>query len=606
MNQNTMPIIAALLLAPLAALHASDSNPSVTPRDDTTGRVPGARAELEKGRSLPPRPPLRVADFGAVGDGVRDDGPAIAAAFEAAKADGVPSIVVFEKKTYRLGDNPAAWHYFQIVGHEDLAIEGGGATLLCPEGNLAFHFEGGRDITVRGLIFDTIQPSFTQGEVVAVDGSGTLDVKIMEGYPEPPDEAFLAANGHRAHGGGGRHMIVFERGGGARNTRMRDDHLYIRNITRVSPGVFRFHVKEDYLPSFKGVSVGNWVSYGFNKARLPAAVLAAKDKSGSIYAQIAADRVENIAFEDIDMFGSINGGIRVSDMPGDVTLRDVRIIRKPGTRHLLSTISDALHLMNIRGRVIMEDCVVEAPGDDCLNIGAQRENIVELAASDRRIVTLRSTDNRYYYYTIREGDRLQFLDTASNRVLGVRTVTAAAFDRRKLTHTVTLDQEVPGLDPKTTQAMNLNQITKSTVIRNNTVTPYMRNALLARAQNMTIEGNRLDCSRGGVIGLNLSYASGQDDARLWNVRVAGNTFMCPDNVGLVAWRPYQDEDGGPDARNIEIIGNVFQVGSAKAIRIRGVRNLSVEGNRFENKGMAVEQTSEFVEIADCVGLQLKE
>ena len=106
----------------------------------------------------------------------------------------------------------------------------------------------------------------------------------MEGYPEPPDEAFLTANGYRAHGGGGRHMIVFENGGQARNTRMKRDHLYIRNITRVSPGVFRFHVKEDYLPSFADVAVGNWVTYGFNKATLPAVEKAAKDKSASIYA----------------------------------------------------------------------------------------------------------------------------------------------------------------------------------------------------------------------------------------------------------------------------------------------------------------------------------
>lgn len=552
------------------------------------------------------KPPLRVSDFGARGDGLHNDGPAIAAAFEAAKADGVPTTVLFEKKSYRLGDNPVAWHYFQMLGHEDLVIDGRGATLLCQEGNLAFYFEGGRDITVRGLTFDTIQPTFTQGEVVAVDNSGSLDVKVMEGYPEPPDEAFLAANDYSAHGGGGRHMIVFEKGGASRNTRMGSDHLYISNITRVSPGVFRFHVKENYLPHFKGVSVGNWVSYGINKANLPAAVVAAKDKSASTYAQIAANRVGNIAFEDIDIFGSINGGIRVSDMFGDVTLRKVRIIRKPGTRNLLSVPSDALHLMNIRGRVIMEECEVEVAGDDCLNLGAQRDNIVELSASDRRIVTLRSTDNRYYYYTIREGDRLQFLDTASNRVLGVRTVAAVAFDRRKLTHTVTLDQEVPGLTLKTTQVMNLNQITASTVIRNNIVTPYMRNALLARAQNMTIEGNKLDCSRGGVFGLNLCYASGEDDARLWNVRVAGNTFVCPDNVGLVALRRYRDEDGLPDTRNIKIIANVFHVGSAKAIRVSGVRNLSVEGNRFENQGVPVEQTAKFVEISDCVGLQIKE
>lgn len=47
-------------------------------------------------------------------------------------------------------------------------------------------------------------------------GGGTLDVRIMDGYPEPPHEAFLAANGGKAHGGK------------ARNTRTGDDHLYIR------------------------------------------------------------------------------------------------------------------------------------------------------------------------------------------------------------------------------------------------------------------------------------------------------------------------------------------------------------------------------------------
>ena len=62
-------------------------------------------------------------------------------------------------------------------------------------------------------------------------------------------------------------------------------------ITRAGPGVFRFHVKEDYLPSLADVAVGDWITYGFNKATLPAAEKAAKDKSASIYAQIAANRV---------------------------------------------------------------------------------------------------------------------------------------------------------------------------------------------------------------------------------------------------------------------------------------------------------------------------
>jgi hypothetical protein len=542
---------------------------------------------------------VRVGDFGARGDGVHDDRPALAAAFEAAKADGIPSTVIFEKKTYRLGDFPTAWHCFPLKGHEDLLIEGNGATLLCPRGNLAFHFDGGRDITMRGLVLDTSEPAFTQGGVLAVDPAGTIDVKIMPGYPEPPDEAFLTANEHRAHGGGGRHMIVFENGGRSRNLRMGNDHLYIDNITRLSPGVFRFHVKDDYLPRMKGMAIGNWISYGFNKVNLPAAEITAKDRSPSIYAQIAADRVENITFSDIDIFGSLNGGIRTSDLPGDLTLRDVRIIRKPGTRNLLSTISDALHLMNIRGKVVMEDCMIEAAGDDCLNLGAQRDDLIEVDARDPRIVALRSTDNHYHDYTIRTGDRLQFIDPESKKVFGVRTVTAASFNPKNRAHTLTLDREVERLVPGLTKVMNLNHITESTLIRNNTIRPCMRNALLARAQNMTIEVNKIDCSPGGVIGLNLSLASGQDDARLRDVRIAGNIFHCPDNIAIIADRPLRDSDGVPDSREVEITGNVFHTANSKVMRISGIQGLTVRGNPVLAKGQAVPEPAGLAEIRDC-------
>jgi hypothetical protein len=47
-------------------------------------------------------------------------------------------------------------------------------------------------------------------------------------------------------------------------------------------------------------------------ANLSAAVVAAKDKSASIYGQIAANRLGNITFEDLNIFSSLNGGIRVS------------------------------------------------------------------------------------------------------------------------------------------------------------------------------------------------------------------------------------------------------------------------------------------------------
>lgn len=58
--------------------------------------MPDARLEL--GRAPAASPPLRVADSGTLGDGIHDDGPAIASALKAAKEDGVPGTVVFEKR----------------------------------------------------------------------------------------------------------------------------------------------------------------------------------------------------------------------------------------------------------------------------------------------------------------------------------------------------------------------------------------------------------------------------------------------------------------------------------------------------------------------------
>lgn len=588
--KRTPHFFSIIFISSAAILGAREAMPKATPE---TVQSPSERAAL------------RVGDFGALGDGIHDDGPAIAAAFEAAKADGVPSTVVFGEKIYRLGDNPTAWHYFQMSGHEDLVIDGGGATLLCPEGSLAFYFEGGRNITVRGITFDIIKPAFTQGAVVAVDDSGSLDVKIMEGYPEPPDEAFLTANGHEAHGGGGRHMIVFENGGGARNTRMGNDHLYIRNITRVSPGVFRFHVKGDYVPSMEGMVVGNLVSYAFNMANLPAAVVAAKDKSASTYAQIAANRVESITFEKLDIFGSLNGGIRVSDMHDDVTLREVRIIRKPGTRNLLSTPSDALHLMNIRGKLLIENCEVEAPGDDCLNVGTLMERIVEVSKDDPKAMTLRTTDNRYYHYTIRKGDPLQFLDPKTEREVGIATVKEVEFDPRRRSHRVVIDRELPAFDPAAVLVLNLNQMTSSTVIRNNVMSPYMRNAMLVRARNMTIESNKLDGAHGGVMGLNFTYSMGES-AQMRNITIFRNKIAGFQGAGILVASSYRDRQAVLDTRDFSIISNVFEPGPAKTIRISGVRNLSMEGNRFEKDGSPVEQMIDWVEISDCADLKLKD
>jgi hypothetical protein len=233
------------------------------------------------------------------------------------------------------------------------------------------------------------------------------------------------------------------------------------------------------------------------------------------------------------------------------------------------------------------------------------ERIVESSKTDPKAMTLTTTDNRYYRYTIREGDELQFLDSKSKREIGTATVEQVELDPRRRSHRIVIDRELPGLDPATALVLNLNQMTSSTVIRNNVMRPYMRNAMLVRARNMTIEGNQLDGTRGGVMGLNFTYSMGES-ARLRNVSISGNTIAGFQGAGIIVDNAYRDRQGDLDTRDFTIASNLFEVGPAKTIRIRGVRNLGIEGNRFEKNGRPVGRTAYGIEVSDCVNSRIND
>jgi hypothetical protein len=135
--------------------------------------------------------------------------------------------------------------------------------------------------------------------------------------------------------------------------------------------------------------------------------------------------------------------------------------------------------------------------------------------------------------------------------------------------------------------------------------PFMRNAMLVRAQHMTIEGNKLDGTHGGVMGINFTTSMGES-ARLRDINISHNTIAGFQSAGIIVGNAYRDPQGLLDARDFAITNNIFQVGPAKTIRIRGVQNLSLKGNRFEKDGKAVEPTTRGVEIADCMDVQPKD
>jgi hypothetical protein len=140
------------------------------------------------------------------------------------------------------------------------------------------------------------------------------------------------------------------------------------------------------------------------------------------------------------------------------------------------------------------------------------------------------------------------------------------------------------------------------VIRDNVMKPFMRNAMLVRAQNMNIEGNKLDGTHGGVMGLNFTYSMGES-AQMRNININKNTLAGFQSSGIIISNNYRDHQGVLNARNIAINDNFFQLGQGNAMHIRGVQNLAVKNNRMEKNGKPVEAAMNDIIISDCVDLQ---
>ena len=137
-----------------------------------------------------------VKDFGAAADGRTDDGPAIRKAISTAVGCGQAAKVIFEGyKTYRVGPRSDRWEGLDVSAAEDLTIEGNGATLVIHPNARALIIHKSRRCAIRGLDIDYEPLPFTQGEVVRVDAKqGTFDVRLHDGYPDPPSQQWMQAN----------------------------------------------------------------------------------------------------------------------------------------------------------------------------------------------------------------------------------------------------------------------------------------------------------------------------------------------------------------------------------------------------------------------------
>jgi len=516
---------------------------------------------------------IRVAEFGAVGDGVTDDGPAVQRAIEAA-ATGGPATLEFESRTYRVGPREDHWCRFVLTGAADVVIDGHGAELILTPTNCAFLLDRCERVTLRDLRIDYDPLPFTQGDVVELDpGTGSFVIRVHDGYPMPD-----AAVTDLRQGAFIDPEVPHYTG----------HWLYVGKAEPI-PGeerLCRITAKAGDEGRVAGAALGQRFVFGFSRMteemRQSRFVMGQQPENQGVFLSNPAGTIQlmrcrDCTLESIDTYSSIGMTYRLTGSDG-ITLRHLRVVRKPGTDRLVASLSDGIHCKNSRAGPLIEDCVFEALLDDSINLSTMSDDIQE-RIGDRTFLTWYS-DIVWYDTPIEAGDTVLVFDPVSARVLGESRVTGVQFVGNRQRR-VTLDSvpegvvEAKAAGPERATRLWVKQ-TGGAVVRGCWFRSQMKTAMVFRVPGLCEDNLVEDCFFGVHSHNSPTWGEGPLPGDL---TIRGNEFrhirygaivaLCIGQVGVAP-------AGGP----IRIEGNTFFQRDGHGVHLTNLTGVRIAGNTF--------------------------
>lgn len=363
-----------------------------------------------------PQLTYRVADYGAAGNGVADDGPAIRAAFAAAAAQPNPAVVSFEPgAVYRFDRYNAEFNQIPIKFTQDLVVEGNGCTLLINPENRAFLVWRSRDVTIRGFDIDYDPLPFTQGEVLSVnEAAGSFVFQIQDGYPDidPAGVEARIPDWDNA-------VFVYPESG-----LFTHDWLYPDHLVPVPgyPGRYTVEVVPEMVGKLAEINPGMLFVMKTHSDLLDGINREKADELGYFYSigsfTVIARHSRYVQFEDVNLYAFSGRAWNVFDSD-DVSMDRVGIMRKPGTDRAVSGVRGGVILKELRGGPVIRDSFFEATMDDTMN---RSDTPCRIVSIDGEVLTLRFSGNKWGDAIIAPGDMIEFWERIDNRPLGTAQV----------------------------------------------------------------------------------------------------------------------------------------------------------------------------------------
>jgi hypothetical protein len=531
-----------------------------------------------------------VRDYGAKGDGVSDDGPALRKALTALIASGRSAKLIFEKKAYRLDKRSDDGYNINLTGVKNIKIEGNGATLILHPDNSLLKIYQSKNIIVKDLIVDYNPLTWTQGTVISIDKKkGTARVSISNGFPQPDPKLVQL-------------KLLYARMDPRTRATVRNHYKYpiYTPLTKITPVG-----KGQYLFTFANKKICGDMKVG----------------EGFIYKLVKGMHLntitesENVLYENMTVHATRYFGFAGGRNRGDLIFRKIKFIRKPG--RYVTTLGDGLHFKGNEKGPLVEDSYFEGVWDDKLHFALMVDAVTK-AHSDK-MFTIRSTQGGNESPELQIGDKMLFYNFGTGTYLGSSKIFRIDAKHPKARYrTITVTDSVKGVIPagdignKNGMGLNISKFTicyterhsgKGAVIRRNTFDLFHRHPIILRTPEAVFEDNEIIGS-GQSVGIKVGNAHIGEWPVPYNIEIKNNKLR--DNLlwGIWVSSTYapKKKPGDGWTRNITIENNTLTNQYANAIRLEKVSNVWLKGNTVE---MARDVDPKFVPFKEILSRDVK-
>jgi len=536
---------------------------------------------------------LKMTAFGAVGDGIYDDSPAVQRALAAVRETDGPVRLLFDVQICYLGPQTERDAQFDLTGLENITIDGQGATLILHPLNGLVRLADCRNVTFKNFVIQHRPLPFMQGDIEAVE-DGSFLWRIHDGFPLPKPADWMRHHGHffdnpAAHLPERTEWEQREQFNGpwlwgsvlsADSAALKPNftnHLFVDEVTPVDEKkrLFRVMISEGYREFLSGLIPGERFVLP-RMTRTTEQFFQLRDRGWMFEQNVQVRNSSGILLENLTFYSARPGMVfGVRHNTGDVTIRGCTVTWLPGTDALMASWRDGVHCKNNRIGPVIENCRFEGLFDDSVNLSADAVMAEEILAADR----LRLTSAGFS-----PGDEIGVFSPDSGMWQTGLTVTAVT-DRdvtfsRPVEHVI-CGHMIPHDDVRATQFFNLSCANRGFVVRNNFFGLQRRHAVLARSAGL-VENNIIQGVSGHAFEFSNTSGSFYEGPFPRGVQVRGNrifdTARTPVFIGTKG-------AAVPVTGDILLEDNEIICAPNVPVRLECVESVSFRNNRFSRDGV---------------------